>query len=93
MRVLETGIERERALERVLDALAVARRRQPLDAQDAHLHPRAVGRPEVEPRLGAPRLPLRPGLGSPNRLLGPRQEVRVARPVLGVELDLPPLRP
>jgi hypothetical protein len=35
VRVLEIGIERERAFQRVLDALAVAGRRKPLEAQAA----------------------------------------------------------
>ena len=62
-RVLELRIERERVLERLLDPLAVARRGEPLDAQHAPLHARAVGAAEVEPGLGAAGLAHRPRLG------------------------------
>jgi hypothetical protein len=76
-------------LERLLDALAVARRRQPLLAQDPPLPARAERGAEVEPGLGPLGLAACPAVASAIAASTCGREARVERPVVGVELQSP----
>ncbi len=90
--VVQRGVQGEGALERRSDAVALARGGQPLAAQYTPLHERRIGAREIEPRLRALRLTLRPGGRRRNRVRGHRLEARVERPAVWVEDDLPPDR-
>ena len=70
-------VEGERTLERGLDALAVARRGEPLLAQDPPLPARAERGAEVEPGLGTLGLARRPCLGFGDRLVHLAEEASV----------------
>jgi hypothetical protein len=75
---LQPGGNRERALQRFLDALAVARCGQALAAFDPPRHARAIRGSQVEPRLGSLRLALRPQLAGGNRRFHARQKRGIA---------------
>ena len=73
------GDELDRPLERLLDALAVARGRDPLFAQHTPLHAGRVRAAEVEPCLGVVRRALCPILGRADRAIDGRAELVVQR--------------
>ena len=88
--VVEVGVERDGAIERLLDAFAVARGTELLVAQHAPLHARRVGRPDVEMRLGAGRFARDPGLGRGDGVLDRRGEGGIERLAARIEEDAPP---
>ena len=90
--VVQAGLERDGALQRLLDPFAVARGGELLAAQHPPLHARAVGAAEVEPGLGILRRPLGPGLRRADRPFDRGGERGIERPALGIELDPPPQR-
>ena len=74
----------------VLHPLTVAGGGEPLLAQDAPLHARAIGGALIEPGLGAPRFAGGPGFARGNRGVDRLGEPHVEHPALGLERDRPP---
>ena len=90
VRVGQRRIEVESALERILDFLALARRRKALASEHVPLNERRVRSGEIEPRFGAIRLALRPRFSRGDGRCGQGIEPRVERAALRVQLDFPP---
>ena len=90
--VVEIGVEHQRALERVLDALAVARRGQAFFAQHEPLHAGRVRPAQVEPGLGIVGGANGPGVGRADGAFDRGRKLLVERAAVRIELDAPPER-
>ena len=90
VRVLKRLVETEGAVQSILGALAVPRRRQLVASQDAPLSPVRVCRAEIEPGFGPFGFTGGPLFGRRDSVGHACDERLVERPVVGVHLDLPP---
>ena len=88
--VAERRIERDRELQRVVDALAVARRRKILPTHSAKQHARAIGPAEIEPGLCPLRFAGDPGFGGGDGSVDAVEQRRIAAGVFGID-EQPPI--
>src|SRR4029079_10922525 len=88
--ILQRRIERQRAIERALEANRITRRRQFLPAQNAPLFERCVCAREIEPGLRPLRLTLGPSFRRFNRRGGSAGQWLIEAAIIGIELDFPP---